>query len=1337
MTELPPEAITRAMTGARWAALVRTDIDVPGLRTWDPTLLRQSRVLVPVDVQALYVPAGDTEPYVRLPFVLTAPDGQPPEPMPAPFDPGAPRAPGVYLHWALPDALLRGTLEDRRDQPNRLDLPPLPDRWVVLRLIAPRDSVTPQVSGWVLESDSARVVALEAWDGQPATGVPQLGRTLTPDELDGTAGGSVTWTAGYDATVGRFAVHDPLAGLPAGGAVQDLATYLVAGWWSDPARDPLDGAQTDSSLHVRLTGLGWSLTTDAEGGDGVDRARSVLAARREAFLATADRYTVRDVRSTVRPDRGPARPDGAGSRANDPLGLSAVPKPLPVNDRLRALAEPVQLFKPAFSALADVAASVVASEPRWPRSTLLHGTVHGVPVIGPVVADGRPGDSALEVALGHHGDDVAATLTALGLGADTPDERRSLERVLSAFTGHLLTSLGSADGLVDVDEHEHTSGFSALPGGDGGVERVTLGATAGPFDAGRAARGAQARNPKSAGKAFDPVGLDSVIEWTGQDRTSLYSPSALRSRVHAWQGPDPARPERTEVREVRRPAPRLYRPLDPLVAVKGPRRSLRHGWDGRFSPDGRLLCRWPSQIPQGYAQLVDGARLLPSVGSGALPPEVVALAREALTQSPYLWRWLAEVARSQRGIDAATAATRIGAEVMLRYGPNAVYDGATAAFTATLAGVHGAGERAAVPAVTGRLVADELRRFSLVQGVDAAPVAVTTWTQPWIPMWLEWAAEVALGDRFDDWTLGAVDLDPPADPAPAPPTRTLTGRSPLHAGTATTLAKSIEAWARAEDALDARNQGEADEATEFLLSGLADAAEHLDIVTASLDGLHDRLVGLPADDGVLRPRGADGSLGRVAPVADPQLAVAGSVRLTAARLVDAFGRTLDVPVDRLRVPARDEITPVREGTAPALRVRPRLTRPARWLFRFVDPAAAPDPATEPAEASIDQADPLAMVNPVAGFLLPDHIDEALEAFDVNGRPLGQLMEGGVGGGVQWEIAPGREGPADAGPLYGLDGSARLLGHLAAGMVAADAAARGGFPVGETQPESGLSAFLRAVDSTLWTVDTFASLGSEHIAGLVGRPLAVVRATLRLEIDDDLDELDLPDPARRAAREQAYRDLADRAFAVRIGELTRSDDGLLAFFVDDDYEHAHVVDKVVRDGALASGRWQGHFGRFGQTPVVPGEQAITHPYVVADDELRVHPGQVVRLTLLMHPAGKVHLTSGVLPRKSLQLARDWVRPGLSVLAPSARIGPVLIDTKQVRLPKISAFGKDQVWTRRDTPSTWRNDPILAATQTALLPDLPHQVEEGYIRIAPALPAPPPTPGPPTSPTGASS
>ena len=71
-----------------------------------------------------------------------------------------------------------------------------------------------------------------------------------------------------------------------------------------------------------------------------------------------------------------------------------------------------------------------------------------------------------------------------------------------------------------------------------------------------------------------------------------------------------------------------------------------------------------------------------------------------------------------------------------------------------------------------------------------------------------------------------------------------------------------------------------------------------------------------------------------------------------------------------------------------------------------------------------------------------------------------------------------------------------------------------------------------------------------------------------------------------------------------------------------------------------------------------------------------------------------------------------------MAPSVRIGPVLIDPDQVRLPKPSVFGAKQVFTRRTTPAAWQDDPILAATQTALLPNGATSVQDGYIRVLPA-------------------
>src|SRR5206468_821565 len=174
------------------------------------------------------------------------------------------------------------------------------------------------------------------------------------------------------------------------------------------------------------------------------------------------------------------------------------------------------------------------------------------------------------------------------------------------------------------------------------------------------------------------------------------------------------------------------------------------------------------------------------------------------------------------------------------------------------------------------------------------------------------------------------------------------------------------------------------------------------------------------------------------------------------------------------------------------------------------------------------------------------------------------------------------------------------------------------------------ALLRAVDTTLWTVDSLASLGTEHVAGLVGRPIAVVRAQLRLELRPPTD-IDLSDPDR-AAEWAAAESLAARyGFGVRIGEVTRSDDGVLGFFVDDDYSRFHLVDEAIAGAAPEAGRSRGQLGLYGEAAGLPGRTPLDHPYIAGGgspgdpgalpDTLVLHPGRTVTLTVLMHPAGK--------------------------------------------------------------------------------------------------------------------
>ena len=215
MSNVDPEILSKLVFEPRWTAATKLDLDAGVVGTWDEHLVRDVRLLVPIDVQALVVGAGTTETMVRLPSALNDPSGQGAG-FPAAFDGGSKRPPGVHLHWAVPDALLRGQLAAGTDS-NRLSLPPLPDRWVVLRLLTPVGATQVVVRGWVLEAERAVQVDLDDWPAASEAATP-AGATIATTALTGTAGGAATWSATYDSVVNRFSLHDPLDDLAALGA---------------------------------------------------------------------------------------------------------------------------------------------------------------------------------------------------------------------------------------------------------------------------------------------------------------------------------------------------------------------------------------------------------------------------------------------------------------------------------------------------------------------------------------------------------------------------------------------------------------------------------------------------------------------------------------------------------------------------------------------------------------------------------------------------------------------------------------------------------------------------------------------------------------------------------------------------------------------------------------------------------------------------------------------------------------------------------------------------------------------------------------------------------------
>ena len=990
-----------------------------------------------------------------------------------------------------------------------------------------------------------------------------------------------------------------------------------------------------------------------------------------------------------------------------------------------------------------------------------------------------PAADQIEVGVGATATEAfAAIIAAATASAGTP--LATAEQLVEAFSQDLISQLDTPDGLADLDQATHDAGFSSQPGSSIRTDRVLEGdilaqgaaAVAGSLSA--VQQQAESNAAAASQGASDEIEADRSAGLL-QVRSVHETLDALAVKQQAGDAGSQAPAAGMSVRNITVAGETWELPVAPVVTVRGAVRSLRHGYDGRLTVDGTLACRVSGQECTALQGLVNGSDIVAPLGNGALPPECDSLLQELVLDDPNGVADIAAFAASASGLPEAAVLGRLQAEHVLRWDVS----------------LPAAGK-------------DLLRSLSLRSGSDASLIATTSWAQPWVTLYLEWQVSLRVSGELGSWTLSDVDLDPTADPDPGSgqPTLTYSGRSLLTSVAARTFGAQVQAFINDEDARSP-SAPVVQPGQLASLSALAGIASQVDLLSGALSELRPQLLGLPWADAARTYADSHGNVTPATAIAPPLLLSGGIAWFTSLRLVDAFGRTVDLssnplaissqltppstpppstpppstpppstpppdapppstppPNTPLPTPAPTPAPPTvaQAGSAAAsaptsptpapgpasssadaslggsasvgqaaagssavpglfpIMLRPRIALPARLMLDFVD-AAAPDGAT-PAIAMVDQADPASQISPLAGWLCPDHLDGALEVYDESANPLGMLLED-VNGCVVWEGAPGLPGPLGGAPASAVPGdlACRHVVRFGVGLVAADAAARSATP---PPAESALAALLRTIDTTAWTSDPLGVVGTEHHSVLVGRPIAVLRMTVGLEVDGDPADSGLVlDAPSQAALQTAVDQLTSQPFTVRIGEPTRTDDSVLGYFVDDDYSQFTPVSPEVLGAARASGRLQGQLGILGSTNpgTPPPEAAIIHQYVDDDETpLGLHPGQVVTLTVLMAPGGAAHATSGVVPRVSRALARDWIATSLKLLSPTFRVGPVLTDPATVRLPKATGLPAQQVFTRRSDPTTWHDDPIAVVTTDALLPGTPAVTLEGWLRAA---------------------
>jgi hypothetical protein len=1287
--------------------------------TWDSSLRRTPRVLVPVYLEALVVrQAGGRWASCEMqlpPDETPAPPSETPTPdeadgtidglklMPEPFtELAGGRRRGVYLHWALPDAITRGQQPSAPADgtaPASPEFPAIPDRWLVLRLSPGAVPHRRAVRGWVLQAGEAHPEPVELSSWREAGGTPDGQKGA----LTALGHGHVSWSAYFDNVKNRLAFYDDLADVTSG----PLA-YLVCGWYSDTTLDPLGEARVHSltDFERRMAELRWSVPDKDFHTAEAESARHQVAAKA--------------------------------------AGLPIEPK---LKDRLRA-SEPFDVRMDVNVATKSEGSPFISQPNWWPEHTLYHGSVLGIgwPGVGwpgneagalSGEINGPPAAESVNVAVGNTIPEALARILSEA-GGTARDAR-----VLEAFQLGVLSDLNEPDGVARVDALLHASSFGSLPGGET-TERILQPAsgpvTEPPKNPAQPAPGIFERyrhTRPTRGDLGDAVFAERKdIKANARITTDVFQSKAVTNETEVKTGKlgsvlDLINPTVKEVPhtsrwiDVNRPLPRLFYPTDPVILLQGLRRSFQYGGDGRFSPDGTLQCRLTGACVREYNR--PGRVIHPSdilehfVQNGSVPPECDELLGEVALLDP---------GSAAPVVDSARPATPTTPAL------------SPAARTAETRRVMT--EQTAVWALRdpridhGPLVA----RLGF-SGTLPSPIGLTPPVHPWSPIHLEWQIEFTPSpDGRKDWELGELDYNeavpelPPAEGAVG--VITLEGRTPLTPGVNKTVAdamrKTLEQITRSGGSTTiSGNVAKAfvSSASQKLMNQLnrlkinatpggfgtidrsplediATALESMDVLTATFGGLNTKLRGnIPGDGESTTPVGTD--------VAGPCIVMrAGFLRILRLRLVDGFGQFVDLAGSDAATPAQPSLIlksePMEVTERPELlALPPRFTSPARLWFRFMD-AAGGD-----VEASL-ASDLAPGVSPVCGFLMPNHLDRALEFFDVDGANLGVIRPslGVIPPGnddedsIIWEDAPGRPATVGQSPARAIPN--RFLGAIGSALIDWGTIDAGLIP----GPDTALEGLLRVIDSTLWGIDPFGHQGDEHFSLLVGHPMVVLRALLRLDLNDPVD------PARANLEK----------VPVSLGSLATWQDGLLGFFVNDDYQRFYCAGEAAAALAREIGPNRGFlqqanatqefFDTFGDD--LPGDGSdgntpVQHPYIDRSGVIFVQPNQDVRLTLLVEPHTLVHATTGVLPRKEIAMRREWVRDALAKLAPTFRFGPVLIDPKRIRMPIPHDINGTWSWDHRSDVNTWTNDPVMHATQDALLPPDPPVGSEGWLRLSP--------------------
>lgn len=1293
-----------------------------------------------------------------------------------PFQPKTAPAVGAHLLWTLPYGLRHGTQTTDVAENGEVTFHFVPNRWAILRSYVPEVNgqpapVPPVLTVGILLSDLLHPLGPADSPYPNGNTISGIGQYVPLAQWDGTAGaapfiqavgpGDVSWSAAYDNIKNVFAFHDDLSGSASG-----FVTYQVVGWYSDPNADPLSKWQTADDWISAMNQYSWGVGQDQEHAlpqTAIEAAQAAWAVWQKAHGLTQTTFNPAAIDPAQVPGQLAAFMSNWGTYygANGTSSLSAA-----------------QLTLPAQTLCHGAVLGVHWQGPNWGYpSGAPSGGIDGPTVaVGNTPTESVGAWMANWIARTSGQTNIVEIETALdafqkGLIFDLG--RQPVETDAALHQARFAGDQGGSHWVVVRPQQDPSAatgnGTNSLLSGGGADPSVPLtpAQTQALIDLNQAQMDADAAQRTVQALLWElwalyykqwyiGVTFDSQYQTQVTDAiAALIGPAAMNSKgpIAGLLGPaqqtasqrsgdvttnegiledrlkaDDAT-KNFEIKQINNDS--FSNPVDPVVLVAGARVDTKHAPPGAYGSDGFLFTRFAGQtltsltltppsapgnpITLGFADLQSGLTLPGGVSqlSGlGVPKELGDLWLETLLADSSCSAWLAQLFLTsyQNKYGAAAPLTAAEAAQIIVAQQTTLWNDVTQ-LGVTVNALAAAAQFTGVPP-------------SLIALEDGS-------SQPWSPLYLDWEVEwhpspVDSNGFPQNWKLTGLDYAWTGSSIPSDQV-IYRGRATINPLISQTLAQQLESFVDSDPGFDALPTSIRTD-----LDAIKVQIQQFDFITQALSGLTDQLVtrfqapsqGVPPvyfgtginpavtgyvqDAQSLQPvvEDADGNSPPYWPIRG------GHFRITNLWVVDAYGQVLTPRAKNDSCVHFDAAAPVQTpgiAFADYVQLPPRFTQPSRLNFALIQADDDAQP-TNSADST----------SPICGWVMANHLDDSLMVFDGPGNSLGAVIAIGKDDGqtgVRWDAAPGLDQPLGSPPNLP---NAHLQGFITKLL-----------ELGATGTDA-FRALLDVVDASAWQTRPQNQTSQNNLAILAGRPLAVVRARVSIALfgdpifvfDQDISTTGNAYPPNPAPA------FALTPFFVRIGDESFSTNGVNGYFVADDYSTFYAAPSApdatssLRRALVKGQNINPALSQLASDPAVAPNPSSE--YVVPDHLVSLAPkiktgaataDASVYLTLLVDPSGRIPIVSGAFPVQYGDLPAGPVAFALEQLSLSFRVGPILLEPSQIKMPLPSEIHGNWKWMERQSVTLWEpGQTIKDETSAPQLTATPLRLREGWLVLS---------------------